>query len=767
MPDDTQTPTPDTELPVGEGQNGTAQAGSDTPAPALIPPQNFGPPQMQSAIQGPQDQQAQIDQAKAERDKQLDFHPLVTGAHVARKIGETIAGGPRIKTTIDPMTGEVTREQVPLSTKEILTGAIANILGGLANAGNAFVASREHRQATPQPLPTQAAAQQQAQQSQDDFERQQQTKVQQAKVLTANMEALRSAYAIGKEDDDAKDSVIQNHADDLAEWNKSGAVEASNIPSNELLQKGYDKSKYIAIPDGRVPVFNSDGKRVTDANGVPMSQLTYSVVDGTTQTPLTQDKYDQLARYGLMQAKEGFKLPEGATITSASLAMMNHKLDLIQQTQRELDEVHEATGGQKVDLAEQIKKNPQVLTAIEKFHNDAASTDPNDQITAIQKNHPQAAGIMSELFGSDNLKEFKAQQAAKAAGEKTGAEATARAKAEAATPLGQTALQEKQLQVQKLQKDIADKGGIDFSKINTTPIDGVTFQPDPTYRVNADVLTGLQQQDPGLAASVKAIGEGRELMTPQAQRTKDGQQIMKAVNLAYPDYNAAKVDSYFKGRQTGTSGTLGNKVNSFATAMDHLQRYYDNIAAVSTIPGVNTIASALGNEKAKGFETDRHALATEIASAYKGGGVPSEKEIEKWTDALGGITPMQAKNGAVETAKLLHGKFSEYSNQYRNMIPGGLRDDNFQLMSDTAAKAYQHVTGEKIGNTQPLTQGQQQPQGGAPKTVPNKQATLQSITMPGGGHPADIAYLPDGTSIVWSGKAGEGWINLSTGKPVQ
>jgi len=204
--------------------------------------------------------------------------------------------------------------------------------------------------------------------------------------------------------------------------------------------------------------------------------------------------------------------------------------------------------------------------------------------------------------------------------------------------------------------------------------------------------------------------------------------------------------------------------------MDHLQRYYDNINAVSTVPGVNTIASILGNEKAKGFETDKHALASEIASAYKGGGVPSEKEIEKWTDSLGGITPAQAKNGAIETAKLLHGKFSEYANQFRNMIPGGLRDDNFQLMSDKAAKAYEHVTGIKIGSTQPLTQGQNLPQGGNPQTgqpQQNKQSVLQSITMPGGGHPMDVKYGPNGSMIVWSGKAGDPWVNPATGQPVQ
>ena len=690
---ETTTSTVDEQLPVGEGQNGTAPV----PSPPQAPPQTVQAPPPQP----PADP--------------LANHPAVQQAGIIRRVGETIAGGPRVTTKIDPNTGEITREKQPLQTKDILLGALANILGSVGQVSGNLSNRLGGRSPQPiQPLPTQQAQQQQAQQSEEDFNRVQNQKVRQAKVLNANLEAMRTAYALGKENDDAKDSSIANHAGDLENWQKAGAVEASQVPSNELMQKGFDKTKFVAVPDGRVPIFNPDGTRATDSNGVPLSQLTYSVVDGTTQAPLTQDKYNQLAKYGLMTAKDGFKLPEGASVSSAQLALMNHKLDLIQQTQRELDEVHDAVGGDKVDLAAKIKQNPQILSAIEKFHNDGASTEPDSQINNLNGSQDPkaraAAGIMRDLFGNDHLEKFKQQRIDKDAAAKTQAQEEARLKAKASTPEGQTDLEEKKLRIQKLQKDIADKGGIDFSKIQTNPIDGVTFQPDPTYRVNQNVLDGLQEQDPGMAASVKAIGEGRELMTPQAQRTKDGQQIMKAVNLAYPDYNAAKVDSYFKGRQTGTSGTLGNKVNSFATAMDHLGRYYDNIAAVSTIPGVNTIASALGNEKAKGFETDRHALATEIASAYKGGGVPSEKEIEKWTDALGGVTPMQARNGAVETAKLLHGKFSEYSNQYRNMIPGGLRDDNFQLMSKQASDAYQHVTGQNIGSTQPLTQGQQQPQ---------------------------------------------------------
>src|ERR1700677_1413236 len=153
MPDDQEVqpsdaqPTSD-QLPVGDGQNGTA--------PVPQPPA----PQQPVAAQPPtpDQQNTQIQQAKDSRDKQLDFHPAVTAAHVARKVGEAIAGGPRIKTTVDPNTGTVTREKVPLSSKEILAGAVANILGGLAQVASNFSARQAGRSPQPiQPLPTQQA----------------------------------------------------------------------------------------------------------------------------------------------------------------------------------------------------------------------------------------------------------------------------------------------------------------------------------------------------------------------------------------------------------------------------------------------------------------------------------------------------------------------------------------------------------------------------------------------------------------------------------
>ena len=390
---------------------------SDQISPASNPNQPTQPNQQNQAPPTPTP-----DQVQAAKDAALNNHPAVKHASVLHKVAETLAGGPRTITTFDPQTGERIEKKQPLTTKQIIVGALANILGTAGNAASAFGAGLQNRTPPPaQPLPTQAAAEQAAQQSEEDFNRQQNMRVRQAKVMTANLEAMRLSYAMRHEEDASLDEAISNHAGDLENWNKAGAVEASQVPSSQLLSKGFDKSKYVAIPDGRTPVYdNNTGKRTVSSDGVPVSELTYSVVDGTTQAPLTQDKYQQLVNYGLMRPQkplsdqgDTFKLPEGATISSAQLALMNHKIGLIQQTQRELDEVHKAVGGDTVNLAEKIKQNPKILSALEAFHNDGTSDDPAKQLVNLRAaNNPKAqaaVGTMISLFGQDNLDKWLAR----------------------------------------------------------------------------------------------------------------------------------------------------------------------------------------------------------------------------------------------------------------------------------------------------------------------------------------------------------------------
>lgn len=640
------------------------------------------------------------------------------------KLGGILAGGTHNATyKVDPETGKIGVELKPKSAKEELLGSVANILSGLAaGAGqkNFYKGFSAGAQQVSQQL--QQRQGQQKQDAIDNYNQQQQAKVLKAQAMHANLQAYSLAQDIGRKDKEDHDTMVSTYADsvkDLRELNIPGSDQELSEDDVKKLN-GTDK---VAMAVGTVPRIDPATGKQAKINGVPQWDNTYIAVPKDARVPVTdeegkpKDWVSQAQSWGIMPDKK--VAPQDLRVGTAASIM--HSVAALNSFSTELNNFATKMKVQPTDLKAALKADPALKGALQKFQLTAGmSTQPDIQIDALRQKDPAAAAKIANLFGPDNLEKYKEKRLADTKAGETAAETTARATAEANTPIGQQKLtneklagQEKQLQIQKLQKDLT---GFDLSKISTNPVDavsnpdgtkaGISFQPDANYRVDNGVLQQMQTQDSGLAATVKAIGEGREVMTPQAQRTKDGQAILKAVNLAYPDYNAVKVQSYLKGRKTGTSGTLGNKVNSFATAMDHLGRYYDNINAIASTAGVGSVASELGLGTAKELDTDRTALASEIASAYKGGGVASEPEIKSWKDKLGGSTVWAQKKGATETAKLLQGKFHEYSNQYRNMIPGGLRDDNFQLMSDRAAQSYEHVTGEKIGNIHPFTQGE-------------------------------------------------------------
>jgi hypothetical protein len=494
------------------------------------------------------------DQAQKAKDAALENHPAVQHASVLRKVAETIAGGPRTITSFDPETGERIEKKQPLTSKQILAGALANILGGISQAAGGFAAGMQHRPAPPpQPLPTVAADQQRAQQSQEDFERQQNMRVRKAKVMQANLETMRLSYALRHEEDEALDQVITTHKD---------AVEASNIPSSELLAKGYDRSRYLAVADGRVPVYDKNtGQRVTNKDGVPVSELSYSVVDGTTQAPLTQEKYDQLARYGLMQTKEGFKLPEGATISSAQLALLNNKLGLIFQTQRELDEVHDAVGGEKVDLAAKIKQNPKILSAIEAFHNDGTSDDPAKQLVNLRASkNPKAqaaVGTMISLFGQDNLDKWIQKQAG--------------------TDFKNVEDARKKLADDASNVKVNPDGTVTYSGKDSGAQDAANFlnlsvkqeNAQKAGQKNAEANAGGKDADIEFAAKSLANGDFTSLKDIASMRGDERLKIYARAKQINPNFNTKDIDVKLKTANEFANGKQADQIQSFNTFLGH------------------------------------------------------------------------------------------------------------------------------------------------------------------------------------------------------
>jgi hypothetical protein len=97
--------------------------------------------------------------------------------------------------------------------------------------------------------------------------------------------------------------------------------------------------------------------------------------------------------------------------------------------------------------------------------------------------------------------------------------------------------------------------------------------------------------------------------------------------------------------------------------------------------------------------------------------------------------------------------FSQYYNPMKRLTEGKVKL--------TAPKGYVPPTKDELYPPKAKTEDNNAP-GNA-----EHQKFIQSINLPGGGHPADAAQGPNGTTITWSGKAGDPWVDLATGKPVK
>jgi len=624
----------------------------------------------------------------------LANHPAVQHASILHRVAETLAGGPKVKTTYNE-DGTVTRERQPLTNSQILTGALANILGGISQVAGGALAGHQGRPVPPpQPLPTQVAAQQQAQQSEEDFNRIQNQKVRQAKVMNANLEAMRLSYALRHEADSALDQTVANHRDDLESWNKSGAVEASSIPSSDLLQKGFDKSKYVAIPDGYVPVYDKNtGKRTVSSDGVPVSELTYSVVDGTTQAPLSQDKYDQLSKYGLVGTKDGFKLPEGATISSAQLALMNHKIGLYQQFQKELDEVHDATGATKVDLASEIKRNTKLSSSIDAFFNGSPTEDdPGRQLAALAAStNPKAqsaVGPLTALFGKDNLTKFAAknQQAPEKMSVEDAKQILADPRTDQNSPAAKTARGVLDLDKQQAaQKAAAETTARLNAEAAASPASqglfvpkGFTPNPNASELPSDDLKGDLTKKGVKLPSNydaLYAVGHNAADLKTLPNNPRKGSNQMSAqeglafirqyINPQYQEGDYAAASGLSKELASTRQGTAGGSLLSAGVASNHLDLLAEAGDALKNndTQALNRVANKIGVAVGKSSAVTFSAIADQVNSEVGkvvAGGTPHEAELSKLAQNLNtDQSPDQTKNVIRAYVNLMSGRVNE------------------------------------------------------------------------------------------------------------
>ena len=504
---------------------------------------------------------------------------------------------------------------------------------------------------------------------------------------------MRASYALRHEADEALDHVVSTSADDLSNWQKSGAVQASNIPSSQLLQQGYDRSKFLAVPDGKVSVTNPDGSPVTNKYGVPVSELTYSVVDGTTQAPLSQEKYDQFSKYGLMSAKEGFKIPEGATISSAQLALMNNKLGTIFQTQRELDRLHDAVGGDKVDLAAEIRKNKGLLNSIEAFHNtNAGEDDPVKLFQAMAaSSNPKvknAIGPMASLFGKDNLDKWIARQ--QQAPDKMSLEDAKQILSDPRTDPNSNAAKtargvlnlDRQQAAQKSADETtarvnAEAAAFPASQGLSVP-KGFTPNPNASEMSADDLRKNLQGKGvkvPSNFEALYAVAHNAADLKTLPTRTAKGTNQMDAqtglsfirqyLNPQYQEGDYAAASGLSKELASTRQGTSGGSLLSAGVASNHLDLLASAGDALKNqdTQALNQIANKLGIAVGKSAAVTFSAIADQVnaeVGKVVAGGTPHEAELAKLAQNLNtDQSPEQIANVIRAYVNLMSGRVNE------------------------------------------------------------------------------------------------------------
>lgn len=265
------------------------------------------------------------------------------------------------------------------------------------------------------------------------------------------------------------------------------------------------------------------------------------------------------------------------------------------------------------------------------------------------------------------------------------------------------------------------------AQITVAPIPGTIGGGVATGRNDA-VLQQLQQVNPGMAAIVKALDEGRyQVPSAFALKSPYWQGIMQKVAQYDPGFDQVNYNSRAAVRRDFTSGTAAKQVNALNTAIGHLSQLsqaVDALGNVSLTP-VNSIKNWLsqkaGDPKVTNFQAVVKPVADELTRVWRGTG-GSEADIENRLNALSSSNSPQQLHGAIQQlGELMKSKIGALQNQYEQ----GMGIQGVNMLTPEADQTLQRLEG-KGG-----------PAGGVPR-APSGFVTMR-------GPDGTIAHVPQGS----------------------
>lgn len=686
------------QIPVDPSSSGQPSA---DPAQAVIP----SPQMSQQPMQGPVPVQAQPGQPQQTAPQPGQTPVQVVAANpkatLFHSLLNVLGGGDQQTYSVDPATGKLTAQNVPQTkgqlAKHILAGALVGLLSPkspdanrgpgsvIAGVQQGFQAVQNQRQQQTEQAKTQAV---------EDYNRGENAKVRQAQTLETNLRMLHNAILVGRMNKEDHDSMIQQYVPQLNELRAANALTAENVTEQELKSGKYPASQYGFIPMGTVPRIGTDGKQATDSNGVPQWDNSYAVYDAATQLPLAKSvDLPKAQKWGLLpRALDITRIPDTSSASSNYVAILNHKIQTREQVQNEINDMTDAlnkgkTSGdadyvQPIDLASLAKANPGYQKAIDRFATTAGvGTDPNQQLDALSKVDPNAAGLMRAAFGPNNLENYKdtliqnaaqAKSAGAVAGKMAGGpttiaeanaikanpKATPEQKAVAQALIDQTTNQEANLAgKKKTAEENATMGGTG----NSTLTGDAYIKTLPAPRQSL----------------VSSIGTGRIVPDKLAYLLAKNPTLVQDVVQAYPDFDYSRALTYPATFKDYTSGKTSVALNKGATALKHLRD-------LKAINDANPVEVRIDGTAAN--QTYNNLLDTvtgELSSFYQ---LPStDQSIKSMRDTLGSFTNRDA--AIVRQAKSMGEKFDSFEKTWKNAAPSAAYEKPMPGIDDKAKAA--------------------------------------------------------------------------------
>lgn len=341
---DDSTPQSVNNAPDPTSQTPPPSPAASTPAPQT-PPQAAQQPQssQQSNVQPNAPQQATTPAQPTSNGTVSNapvVHPSVAKAGVIRQIAQTLAGGPRYQTVIDPNTGTMQRTPVPLSRGDIglaiAMEAITGSLAGLSQRGPGAEGRAAEAGFQQVQQEQEQAQQQQEQQAQQAFENQSNQLARKASIFETNSRAVLNTAEAEAQGADAIDKLVAINRQSGVLDVDPALTDNGGTPMTQQELADSMKNGKLAPTDQLGPV--AGRVEVTDATGQTHWEATHLVIrDPNTPVTLNQEQWDRFADAGVPGFPKGSKIGNGLQIPlrmmqnaneiAASHMLANQRLD--------------------------------------------------------------------------------------------------------------------------------------------------------------------------------------------------------------------------------------------------------------------------------------------------------------------------------------------------------------------------------------------------------------------------------------------------------